>query len=264
MFCRRFHMWRTFFIRIVNAIVARDHYIMQTIDALGCESPSLLKCTSALQQLAYDTIVDMFDEYIHVSENTRQECLACQAVIEAFKIHIWESQWLMTPRCWWTRTTRILWQHECTESGRVVLRHGEVHMLVGTRAHIRWSCWRLLPTNDCGSSMLTLILLFRITTSMCWTYLHCPTTNVQFIANGTPYNMWYYLAYGRYPWWPMFMNTITCPTTPKRALFIQKQEAETWYVHSESSFTVVYSERDGLFVASSNDLQHHGCMYHNA
>ncbi|XP_047953595.1 uncharacterized protein LOC125199707 [Salvia hispanica] len=37
--------------------------------------------------------------------------------------------------------------------------------------------------------------------------------------------MWYYLADGIYMRWHVFVKTITCPTTPKRSLFPQKQEA---------------------------------------
>ncbi|XP_042006035.1 uncharacterized protein LOC121754797 [Salvia splendens] len=81
-------MRRPLFLRIVNAVVARDSYFMQTTDVVGQQSISTLqKCTSALRQLAYGTTADMFDEYLHVSEQTGRECLArfCRAVIEEFK-----------------------------------------------------------------------------------------------------------------------------------------------------------------------------------
>ena len=35
----------------------------------------LHKCTVALRQLAYDTMADMFDEYLHVGETTGRNCL---------------------------------------------------------------------------------------------------------------------------------------------------------------------------------------------
>ncbi|XP_042008960.1 uncharacterized protein LOC121757490 [Salvia splendens] len=69
MFRRRFKMQRPLFPRIVNTVVARDSYFMQTTDAVGRQSISTLqKCASAIRQLAYGTTTDMFDEYLHVSE----------------------------------------------------------------------------------------------------------------------------------------------------------------------------------------------------
>ncbi|XP_047938363.1 uncharacterized protein LOC125186088 [Salvia hispanica] len=81
-------MRRPLFLRIVNAVVARDSYFMQTTDPVGRQSISTLqKCTSTLRQLTYGTTAYMFDEYLHVSEQTGRDCLArfCRAVIKAFK-----------------------------------------------------------------------------------------------------------------------------------------------------------------------------------
>ena len=48
---------------------------------------------------------------------------------------------------------------------------------------------------------------------------------VQFKINGTSYNMGYYLAYGIYPNWPIFVKTIPMPRGPKIKLFVKCQEA---------------------------------------
>ncbi|XP_047978853.1 protein ALP1-like [Salvia hispanica] len=50
-------------------------------------------------------------------------------------------------------------------------------------------------------------------------------STVEFTANHRRYTMGYYLADGIYPRWPVFMKTITCPTTDRRKLFAKKQEA---------------------------------------
>ena len=177
MFRRRFRMRRNVFLRIVNAVVARDAYFMQTFDAVGRQSISTLqKCTSALRQLAYGTAADMFDEYLHVSEHTGRACLAkfCRAVIEAFKDTYLRKQrpTMFADWCECTRrgtASRGCWAAStvCTGRGRIVQWLGEEHSLASTKAHIQRLCWRPLPTNGCGSGMPTLESLGRTTTSMC-------------------------------------------------------------------------------------------------
>ncbi|XP_042051273.1 uncharacterized protein LOC121796501 [Salvia splendens] len=65
----------------------RDEYFQQRLDAAHRIGLSLFtKCMVALRQLAYGTTADMFDEYLHVEDTTRRECLAkfCEGVVDAF------------------------------------------------------------------------------------------------------------------------------------------------------------------------------------
>ncbi|GKD04502.1 hypothetical protein Tco_1179476 [Tanacetum coccineum] len=50
-------------------------YFRQRYDATGRNNiGTILKCTSAIRQLAYDTAPDAFDEYLQIAERTSREC----------------------------------------------------------------------------------------------------------------------------------------------------------------------------------------------
>ncbi|GJW08994.1 hypothetical protein Tco_1571417 [Tanacetum coccineum] len=54
----------------------RRRYFRVRIDAIGRNSIGpILKCTSAIRQMAYDTSPDAFDEYLQIAERTSRECL---------------------------------------------------------------------------------------------------------------------------------------------------------------------------------------------
>ncbi|GJS22089.1 ALP1-like protein isoform X1 [Tanacetum coccineum] len=83
-FRRMYRMSSTLFNKIVNNILSYDvepipeyfTYFRQRYDATGRLSIGpILKCTSAIRQLAYDTAPDAFDEYLQIVERTSRECL---------------------------------------------------------------------------------------------------------------------------------------------------------------------------------------------
>ncbi|GKE46897.1 hypothetical protein Tco_1478155 [Tanacetum coccineum] len=83
-FRRRYRMSSTLFNKIVNNILSYDDepipeyftYFRQRHDATGRLSIGLiLKCTSAIRQLAYDTAPVAFDEYFQIAKRTSRECL---------------------------------------------------------------------------------------------------------------------------------------------------------------------------------------------
>ncbi|GJY86244.1 Toll/interleukin-1 receptor domain-containing protein [Tanacetum coccineum] len=83
-FRRRYRMSSTLFNKIVNKILSYDvepipeyfTYFTQRYDATSCLSIGpIMKCTSAIRQLAYDTAPDAFDEYLQIAERTSRECL---------------------------------------------------------------------------------------------------------------------------------------------------------------------------------------------
>ena len=64
------------FLRIINALAARDKFFWELPDATGRQSlTTLQKCTSAIRKLATMHTSDMFDEYLQVGETTKRECL---------------------------------------------------------------------------------------------------------------------------------------------------------------------------------------------
>ncbi|GJZ19129.1 ALP1-like protein isoform X1 [Tanacetum coccineum] len=83
-FRRRYRMSSTLFNKIVNDILSYDvqpipeyfTYFSSRLDATGRKSIGpILKCTSAIRQLAYGTAPDAFDEYLQIAERTSRECL---------------------------------------------------------------------------------------------------------------------------------------------------------------------------------------------
>ncbi|GJU47907.1 Toll/interleukin-1 receptor domain-containing protein [Tanacetum coccineum] len=77
-FGRRYRMSSTLFNKIVNNILSYDvepipeyfTYFRQRHDATGRLSIGhILKCTSTIRQLAYDTAPDAFDEYLQIAEH---------------------------------------------------------------------------------------------------------------------------------------------------------------------------------------------------
>ncbi|GJV33110.1 hypothetical protein Tco_1393510 [Tanacetum coccineum] len=83
-FRRRYRMSSTLFNKIVNNILSYDvdplpgyfNYFRQRHNFTRRLSIGLiLKCTSTIRQLAYDTAPDAFDEYLQIAERTSRECL---------------------------------------------------------------------------------------------------------------------------------------------------------------------------------------------
>ncbi|GKC30036.1 ALP1-like protein [Tanacetum coccineum] len=80
-------MARPLFNRIVNEVTNHDAYFRNNIDCTEKESISpLLKCTSAIRQLAYGVNPDFLDEYLQMSERSSRTALDhfCQSVMKVF------------------------------------------------------------------------------------------------------------------------------------------------------------------------------------
>ncbi|GKG34651.1 hypothetical protein Tco_0437347, partial [Tanacetum coccineum] len=66
-------------------------------DAVGKAGISaLVKCTSAIRQLAYAAVPDYLDEYLQIGEKTSRDCLMhfCNGVIE-----LYGKEYLRRPTC---------------------------------------------------------------------------------------------------------------------------------------------------------------------
>ncbi|GKD43856.1 zf-CCHC domain-containing protein [Tanacetum coccineum] len=80
-------MARPLFNQIVNAVTTHSAYFQCNPDCAGREGiSSLIKCTSAIRQLAYGVNASFLDEYMQISERSSRMSLDhfCQAVMEIY------------------------------------------------------------------------------------------------------------------------------------------------------------------------------------
>nr|GEY12438.1 Toll/interleukin-1 receptor (TIR) domain-containing protein [Tanacetum cinerariifolium] len=89
-FRRMYRMSSTLFNKIVNKIISYDvkpipeyfTYFTQRYDATGRLSIGpIMKCTSAIRQLAYGTVPDAFDESLQIVERASRESSECSFVV---------------------------------------------------------------------------------------------------------------------------------------------------------------------------------------
>ncbi|GKB69671.1 WAT1-related protein isoform X1, partial [Tanacetum coccineum] len=89
-------MNRSLFTRIVRDLSANCPYFQEGCDAVGKAGISaLVKCTSAIRQLAYAAVPDSLDEYLQIGEKTSRDCLMhfCNGVIELYGEDIDCTKW---------------------------------------------------------------------------------------------------------------------------------------------------------------------------
>ncbi|KNF02680.1 hypothetical protein PSTG_03966 [Puccinia striiformis f. sp. tritici PST-78] len=75
-FCRQFRTHRIFFLRVLNNVVAYNHYFVQkqnTAGQLGLSPHQKICCT--VRMLAYGCSADSLDEYFRMAESTALESL---------------------------------------------------------------------------------------------------------------------------------------------------------------------------------------------
>ncbi|GKA40971.1 ALP1-like protein isoform X1 [Tanacetum coccineum] len=107
-FRKTFRMARPLFNRIVNVVTNHDAYFHSNTDCTGREGISLLiKCTSAIHQLACGVNSTFLDEYIQISERSSIKSLDhfCQAVMD-----IYGPGYLRKPTV--TDIEKLYWHHE--------------------------------------------------------------------------------------------------------------------------------------------------------
>nr|GFA19150.1 hypothetical protein [Tanacetum cinerariifolium] len=86
-FRKTFRMARPRFNRIVTAVTNYDPFFHNNTDCTGREGISpLIKCTSAIRQLAYGVNDNFLDEYMQISERSSRMDLDhfCEAVMEIY------------------------------------------------------------------------------------------------------------------------------------------------------------------------------------
>ncbi|GJY10809.1 ALP1-like protein [Tanacetum coccineum] len=80
-------MARPLFNQIITAVTDHDPFFRSNVDCAGRQGISgLIKCTSAIRQLAYGVHAEFLDEYMQISERTSRTALDhfCQAVMKIY------------------------------------------------------------------------------------------------------------------------------------------------------------------------------------
>ncbi|GJU56270.1 ALP1-like protein [Tanacetum coccineum] len=248
-FRRRYRMSSTLFNKIVNDILSYDvqpipeyfTYFSSRLDATGRKSIGpILKCTSAIRQLAYGTAPDAFDEYLQIAERTSRECL------DNF-----------------TKCIHVLYNHKflrrpsATDIEKTYKLHEEKHGLPGMLESIdcmHWD-WKNCPKSLHGQfkrrdHKYPTLMLEAVADQRLWiwhAYFGVPGANndlnvlygsslfddeiadiapeCPFIVNGHTYRKGYYLADGIYPEWSTFVKTFSVTRDAKTFKFKTVQEA---------------------------------------
>nr|GEU58695.1 hypothetical protein [Tanacetum cinerariifolium] len=83
----RFRMSRSLFTGIVEELTLQCEFFCEKEDYTGkLRISSLIKCTSAIRQLAYNTVPDALDEYLQMDNATSRQCLEkfCTSIVHIF------------------------------------------------------------------------------------------------------------------------------------------------------------------------------------
>ncbi|GKC64027.1 ALP1-like protein isoform X1 [Tanacetum coccineum] len=203
-------MARPLFNRIVNAVTNHDAYFHSNTDCTGREGISaLMKCTSAIRQLAYGVNATFIDEYMQISERSSRKSLDhfCQAVMD-----IYGPEYFRKPTV--------------TDIEKLYLHHEEKQGFPGMLESLDCTDWEWFGCpyafkgqyvrRDHGSN--SFILLEVVTSQDLW---------IPFVANDVTYQSGYYLVDEIYPKLAPLVKTIPEPSDDdhKRILYKQKQES---------------------------------------
>ncbi|GJQ93964.1 ALP1-like protein [Tanacetum coccineum] len=215
-FRKTFRMARPLFNQIVIAISNHDPFFRSNMDCAGRHGISgLLKCTSAIRQLAYDVHADFQDEYMQISGRISRTALDhfCQAVIK-----IYGPEFLRKPTV--------------TDIEKLYMHHEEKHGFSGMLGSLNYTDleWFGCPyafkaqyvRRDHGLNPF--ILLEAVASQDLWIWHSF--FEIPFVANGVTYPCGYYLVDGIYPELASLVKTIPEPSDDdyKRILYKQKQE----------------------------------------
>ncbi|XP_071713023.1 uncharacterized protein [Rutidosis leptorrhynchoides] len=219
----------------INPLPAHFAYFRHSYDAIGRQSFNIYqKCTSALRQLAYGTAGDMWDQYLHMSEQTSLNCLDnfCLCVTD-----LYQDEYLRKPTA--RDIQRIYETHET--------RHGFRGML-GSIDCMHWE-WKNCPVAWQGSNndinVLNRSPLFD-------SIKNGSAPPSPFTVNGHDYIHGYYLADGIYPDWATLIKAYLSLTDEPSARFTRYQETARKDV--ERTFGVL--QEDNGFAITSLDEEY--------
>ncbi|GJS18015.1 putative nuclease HARBI1 isoform X2 [Tanacetum coccineum] len=244
-FRRRYRMSSRLFNKILNDILSYDvqplpeyfSYFRSRLDATGRNSiGSILKCTSAIRQMAYDTSPDAFDEYLQIAERTSRECL------DHFTkcIHVlYYDKFLRRPTA-----TDIQKTYELHEE-----KHGLPGML-GSIDCMHWD-WKNCPKSLHGqfkrsTNKYPTLMLEVVADQKLWIW------HAYFGVPGANNDLNVLYADGIYPAWSTFVKTFSVTRDEKNLKFKRVQEAARKDI--ERAFRVLQSHWDEGFEVNLRDV----------
>ncbi|GJX14778.1 RNA-directed DNA polymerase, eukaryota [Tanacetum coccineum] len=206
-FRRMYRMSSKLFNKILNDILSYDvqplpeyfSYFRSRLDATGRKSIGpILKCTSAIRQMAYDTSPDAFDEYLQIAERTSRECLD----------HF-------TKKTWTPGNAR---EYRLYALGLEKLHPTLMLEVVADQKLWIWHAYFGVPGANNDLNVLYGSPLFDA--EIADIAPECP-----FVVNGHTYRKGYYLADGIYPAWSTFVKMFSVARDEKTLKFKRVQEA---------------------------------------
>ncbi|GKE53423.1 ALP1-like protein [Tanacetum coccineum] len=206
-------MARPLFNQIVNAVSSHSAYFQSNPDCTGREGISpLIKCTSAIRQLAYDINASFPDEYMQISERSSRKDFDhfCQAVME-----IYGPEYLRKPTV--------------TDVEKIYRHHEEKHGFLGMLGILDCTDWEWFGCPHafkaqyvrCDHGSNPFILLEAVASQDLWIW------HAFFGVAGVTNQSGYYLVDGIYPELSTLVKTIPEPADDdhKRILYKKKQES---------------------------------------
>ncbi|GKA97011.1 ALP1-like protein isoform X1 [Tanacetum coccineum] len=193
-------MNRSLFTRIVRDLSANCPYFQEGCDAVGKAGISaLVKCTSAIRQLAYAAVPDSLDEYLQIGEKTSRDCLMhfCNGVMSYMarsSIDCTKWPWAQCPQAYRAQFSR-------GDSG------SEPFILLEAVASQDLWIWHAFfgvagSNNDVNvlrqSPVLNDLKVGK-------------APEVPFVANDVTYKWGYYFTDGIYPEWAVLLKSISQP-----------------------------------------------------
>ncbi|GJT28372.1 ALP1-like protein isoform X1 [Tanacetum coccineum] len=213
-------MARPLFNQIVTDVSNHDPFFHTNMDCTERQAIfGLLKCTSAIRQLAHGVHADFLDEYIQISERTSRTALDhfCQAVMENYGL-----EFLRKPSVTYIE---IFYRHHEEKHGFPGIRdHGPnpFILLEAVTSQDLW-IWHAFFGVDGSNNDINVLYQSPLFNDL----KPGRAPEIPFVANGVTYRSEYYLVDGIYPELAPLVKTIPEPSDDdhKRILYKQKQES---------------------------------------
>nr|GEX25059.1 hypothetical protein [Tanacetum cinerariifolium] len=248
-FRRRYRMSRRLFLKIVDDIknytadpLPKHFQIFRVQPDATCRMSLsvIMKCTTAVRQLAYSNTPDAFDEYLQMSEHT-----ACDYIFYFNKciIDLYMSKYLRKPtlkdvekyivNMWMLAVFRECLEAliVCTGSGKIVQYHGRDNtvegikkyptiMLEAVASHDLW-IWHAFFGVAGANNDINVLDNSPLFDDLLDDKAHV----APFVVNGVGFENRYYLADEIYPQWATFVKSFTVTNDAKHSYFKKHQES---------------------------------------
>nr|GEV62215.1 integrase, catalytic region, zinc finger, CCHC-type, peptidase aspartic, catalytic [Tanacetum cinerariifolium] len=167
-----------------------DYYFRHATGLMGFSV--IMKCTSVIRQVAYDTSPDALDEYLQMEKHCARDYLDCftMCIIDLF-------------------TPEFLRKPDVNDVQKLYDAHNRIHGLPGSLGSI-----------DCANNDLTVLNHSPLFDDL----LDDIAPVVPFEVNIVTFEKGYYLADGIYPQWAAFVKSLTVARDERNAVFKRRQE----------------------------------------